>query len=49
MKKVCLVSTGQPSTNPRLLKEADTLSENGYEVTVVCLFWSDWVYEYDKE
>lgn len=49
MKKVCLVSTGQPSTNPRLLKEADTLSENGYEVTVVCSFWSDWAYEYDKE
>ena len=25
--RVCLVTTGHPSTNPRLVKEADALSE----------------------
>ncbi len=49
MPKICLISTGQPSTNPRLVKEADALSEEGYEVTALCSYWSDWAYEFDKE
>lgn len=49
MKKICLVSTGQPSTNPRLVKEADALSEKGYKVTALCSYWSEWGYKFDKE
>lgn len=49
MKTVCLISTGQPSTNPRLIKEADSLSERGFDVTAICSFWSSWAYGYDDE
>ncbi len=38
--RVCLVTTGHLSTNPRLVKEADALAEAGYDVRVVaCRFW----------
>lgn len=38
--RVCLVTTGHPSTNPRLVKEADALAGSGYDVAVVaCSFW----------
>ncbi|WP_420457541.1 hypothetical protein [Rubrivirga sp.] len=38
--RVCLVTTGHLSTNPRLVKEADALAEAGYAVRVVaCRFW----------
>ena len=30
MIRICLVTTGQPSTNPRLVKEADALAAEGY-------------------
>jgi len=33
--KVCLVSAGHPSSNPRLVKEADALTQAGHEVQVV--------------
>jgi len=46
--KVLLISTGQPSLNPRLVKEADTLAANGYEVTVLYSFWNDWGTKFDK-
>src|SRR3989442_11634678 len=49
MKKICLVSDGQPSTNPRLVKEADALFEAGYDLTVIfCQGWADWATESDK-
>jgi len=35
MSTVCLVTPGQPSTNPRLVKEADALAEAGYDVIPV--------------
>ena len=36
-RKVCIVSTGNLASNPRVLKEADALHEAGYRVTaVVC-------------
>src|SRR6516162_4870578 len=36
-RKVCIVSSGNLASNPRLLKEADALHEAGYAVTaVVC-------------
>lgn len=40
--KVLLVSSGQPSLNPRLVKEADTLACNGYDVTVIYAYWNAW-------
>jgi glycosyltransferase involved in cell wall biosynthesis len=44
-----LITTGQPSTNPRLLKEADALIEAGYEVDVICAHWARWADETDRE
>jgi glycosyltransferase involved in cell wall biosynthesis len=46
--KVCLITTGQPSSNPRLVKEADALVEAGYEVHVVAAHWADWATEMDR-
>ena len=42
MKRVCLVTTGQPSTNPRLVKEADALAAAGFAVHVVGAHWANW-------
>ena len=39
---------GQPSTNPRLVKEANALQEAGFEVSVVYSYWTDWAWENDK-
>ncbi|MCX5706394.1 MAG: hypothetical protein NTW13_01795, partial [Candidatus Omnitrophica bacterium] len=40
---------GQPTVNPRLVKEAVTLFENGYEVHVIYNFWVRWADEFDEE
>ena len=40
--RICLVTPGQPSTNPRLVKEADALTEAGYEVQVVACKYQEW-------
>jgi glycosyltransferase involved in cell wall biosynthesis len=45
--KVCLLTTGQLSTDPRLLKEADALAEAGYQVTVLAAHWTTWAAETD--
>jgi hypothetical protein len=37
MKKICIISTRHISYNPRVLKEADTLYANGYDITVVTI------------
>ena len=47
--KVVLMALGQPSTNPRLLKEALWFSENGCEVFVLYCFWSNWGYHTDQK
>src|SRR5262249_36311018 len=47
--KVCLVTTGQPSTNPRLVKEADALVEMGCDVEVVAAHWTDWATDLDGQ
>lgn len=47
MKKIVLISSGQPSINPRLVKEADLLSNSGYEVIVIYSFWIKWAYDSD--
>src|ERR1700761_3864756 len=48
-KKIVLISSGQPSLNPRLVKEADALTGSGYEVTVLYAYWNDWGTQFDKE
>lgn len=43
MKKIVLITTGQPAINPRIVKEADSLSAAGYDVTVLychCIKWA---------
>ncbi len=40
--RICLVSTGQPSTNPRLVKEADALAAAGHAVHAIGAYWVDW-------
>ncbi len=49
MKKIVLITTTQPSVNPRLVKEADSFAEAGFEVTVLFNFVADWAMELDKE
>ena len=48
MKRVVLITSGQPSTNPRLVKEADALANSGYSVTVIYQYVSAWATEADK-
>lgn len=48
MARICLITPGQPSTNPRLVKEADALVEAGHEVVVICAHWARWADETDK-
>lgn len=44
---VCLVTPGQPSTNPRLVKEADALVEAGADVHVVACKFEEWADDAD--
>jgi glycosyltransferase involved in cell wall biosynthesis len=45
--RIVLVTSGQPSLNPRLVKEADALSLAGHEVTVLYTYWNDWGTTFD--
>jgi len=45
--KIVLITTGQPTTNPRLVKEADALSSEGYDVTVIYQNISEWATQTD--
>lgn len=47
--RVCLVTTGQPSTNPRLVKEADALTGAGHTVEAIGAHWSAWASALDPE
>ncbi len=47
--RICLVTPGHLSTNPRLVKEADALVSAGYEVRVVSSRFIEWADEADKE
>jgi len=49
MARICLITPGQPSINPRLVKEADTLVEAGHEVHVLCSHMVAWADEADKK
>lgn len=48
-KHIVLITSGQPSLNPRLVKEADTLSEFGFDVTVIYQYWNDWATTLDDK
>ncbi|MBC7887139.1 MAG: hypothetical protein H7Z13_04570 [Ferruginibacter sp.] len=48
MKKIVLITTGQPSLNPRIVKEADALHKAGYSVTLLYCYWISWATETDK-
>ncbi|MFA6087630.1 glycosyltransferase [Mucilaginibacter sp.] len=48
-KKIVLITSGQPSLNPRLVKEADSLANTGYNVTVLYAYWNDWGTLFDEE
>ena len=46
--KIVLVTTGQPSINPRIVKEAEALSYAGHDVTMLYCHWITWADESDK-
>ena len=48
-QRVCLLTPGQPSNNPRLVKEADALVESGRQVHVICTDSGLWPTEKDVE
>lgn len=47
-KKVVIVTTGQPSTNPRMVKEYEALVRAGFEVSVLYAYWVDWAVKTDQ-
>lgn len=47
MKRVTFITTGQPSTNPRLVKEVNSLIKFGYDVKVVYCYYQEWASKYD--
>jgi len=49
LKKIVLISSGQPSVNPRLVKEANALTAAGYEVAVIYSFWTHWAWAMDQQ
>ena len=46
---VVLLTPGQPSSNPRLVKEATALIARGYKVTVIYCHWVNWADKGDEE
>lgn len=48
-KKIVLITSGQPSLNPRIVKEANALAEAGYDVTVIYQFWNNWATQLDQQ
>lgn len=49
VKSIVLITTGQPSCNPRIVKEANALTQAGCEVTVLYCFFIDWAEREDKK
>ena len=46
-RRICLLTPGHLATNPRLVKEADALSDAGYDVEVVCTRFLEWATLHD--
>ncbi len=49
VKSVLFITSGQPSLNPRLVKEADCLADAGYKITVLYMYWNAWGANFDKQ
>jgi len=49
IQKIVLVTSGQPSLNPRLVKEADSLVEAGYSVQVIYQYRNHWATAFDEK
>lgn len=47
--RIIIVTTGQPSTNPRVVKEYLALKHAGYNVKVLYAFWANWAELTDKK
>jgi len=47
-KKILIVTSGQPSLNPRAVKEADALFNAGYDVLMIYQFWNVWGTKLDE-
>jgi peptidoglycan/xylan/chitin deacetylase (PgdA/CDA1 family)/glycosyltransferase involved in cell wall biosynthesis len=47
--RICMITSEQLSTNPRLVKEADALANAGYDVRVVACQWMDWPRQEDAK
>jgi glycosyltransferase involved in cell wall biosynthesis len=48
LKTIVLITTGQPSVNPRIVKEAHALYLAGYNVTLLYCFWIKWAEDADQ-
>lgn len=48
-RRICIVSPGNLSSNPRLVKEADALHRAGYEVTAIACDYTDALKRFDDE
>ena len=48
-KDIVLITSGQPATNPRLVREADLFTANGHHVTVLYCYWNKWATLADQE
>ncbi|HLZ87972.1 MAG TPA: glycosyltransferase [Puia sp.] len=48
-KKIVILTTGQPSTNPRMVKEVEALREAGETIIVFYSYWAAWALPADEE
>jgi glycosyltransferase involved in cell wall biosynthesis len=48
-KEIVLITPGQPTVNPRLVKEAAALVDAGYDVSVIYNFYVAWADKFDEE
>jgi len=47
--QIVIITTGQPSTNPRMMKEFTALKAQGYSVRVLYSYWAGWAKKNDEE
>ncbi|EDM37133.1 hypothetical protein PBAL39_05023 [Pedobacter sp. BAL39] len=47
--KIVIASSGQPSTNPRMVREADALANSGHDVLVIYAHWTFWATPFDQQ
>ncbi|RFZ95605.1 hypothetical protein D0C36_08835 [Mucilaginibacter conchicola] len=49
MSKIVIITSGQPALNPRLVKEADALTEAGHKVVVIYAYWNRWGHLFNQK